>query len=589
MKIILTTLSVTALLMCSGCDMSPEDATTALHQLFEDEWEKGLKEHPESATYQGDDRYNDRLTDLSIDAIEKRHEDSDDLLKKLNKIPREQLSEPDKLNFDLYRKKLTRRLEGFQYKGYLMPIDQMGGVQINSPNLVNITPFRNQTDFDNYLKRLEAVPVYVDQIIELMEKGLDEGFIQPKIILRSVPEQIKAQYNLEVEDSPFFKPFKEKLTALPDSLHETYVLWVKEAVGNHIFGSFTKLDEFFSEEYLPSAREDVGAMHFPNGEAYYAFQIENYTTTKKSAEEIHRIGLNEVLRIRNEMDEVIAESGFQGGFKQFVEYLRTNPDFYYSTAEELLEGYQAICKKADPELVKLFGVLPRMPYGVKPIPDYQAPASPTAYYYSGSKEGTRPGYFWANTYKIETRPKYEMEALSLHEAVPGHHLQISLAQELENVPEFRKHGGFTAFTEGWGLYSEKLGEEMGFYQDPYSKFGQLTYEMWRACRLVVDTGMHAFGWPREKAIKFMLDNTAKTENDVTVEIDRYIAWPGQALAYKIGELKIRELRQKAEDALGEQFNIRDFHDIVLGNGSIPLDLLEENVNQHISSILDVEG
>jgi prolyl oligopeptidase len=330
-------------------------------------------------------------------------------------------------------------------------------------------------------------------------------------------------------------------------------------------------------------------MHFPNGEAYYVFQIKNYTTTKKSAEEIHRIGLNEVIRIRNEMDEVIAESGFQGSFKQFVEFLRTNPDFYYSTAEELLEGYQAICKKADPELVKLFGVLPRMPYGVKPIPDYQAPASPTAYYYSGSKEGNRPGYFWANTYKIETRPKYEMEALSLHEAVPGHHLQISLAQELENVPEFRKHGGFTAFTEGWGLYSEKLGEEMGFYQDPYSKFGQLTYEMWRACRLVVDTGIHAFGWPRDKAIKFMLDNTAKTENDVTVEIDRYIAWPGQALAYKIGELKIRELRKKAEDDLGERFNIRDFHDIVLGNGSIPLDLLEEKVNQHISSVLESEG
>lgn len=589
MKILLPALVAFALILSAGCELSPEEASAALHQLFEDEWEKGLKEHPESATYQGDDRYNDRLTDLSMDAIVRRHEDSEDLLKKLDKIPREKLNNSDKLNFDLYRKKLTRGLEGFQYKSYLMPIDQMGGVQINSPNLVNITPFRNQKDFDNYLKRLEAFPVYMDQIIALMEEGLDEGFIQPKIILRSVPEQIKAQYNLEVEDSPFFKPFKNKLSALPDSLHETYVSRGKEAVEKHIFESFNALDDFFSEEYLPSARQDVGAMHFPNGEAYYVFQIKNYTTTKKSAEEIHRIGLNEVIRIRNEMDEVIAESGFQGSFKQFVEFLRTNPDFYYSTAEELLEGYQAICKKADPELVKLFGVLPRMPYGVKPIPDYQAPASPTAYYYSGSKEGNRPGYFWANTYKIETRPKYEMEALSLHEAVPGHHLQISLAQELENVPEFRKHGGFTAFTEGWGLYSEKLGEEMGFYQDPYSKFGQLTYEMWRACRLVVDTGIHAFGWPRDKAIKFMLDNTAKTENDVTVEIDRYIAWPGQALAYKIGELKIRELRKKAEDDLGERFNIRDFHDVVLGNGSIPLDLLEKNINKHISSVLKKKG
>jgi len=586
MKNLLTALAAFTLFISSGCEMSPEDASAALHKLFEDEWEKGLKEYPERATYQGDDRYNDRLTDMSLEAIERRHGESKDLLKRLDKIPREKLNDSDKLNFDLYRKKLMRGLEGFQYKGHLMPIDQMGGVQINSPNLVNITPFRNQKDFDNYLKRLEAFPVYMDQIISLMEEGLDEEMLQPKIILRSVPEQIKAQYDLAVEESPFYKPFVEKLLALPDSLHDTYTAWGREAVEKHIFSSFEKLDAFFSEAYLPNARKEVGAMHFPNGEAYYAFQIEGYTTTKKTAEEIHRIGLNEVLRIRNEMDEVIAESGFQGSFKQFVEYLRTNPDFYFETAEELLEGYRAICKKADPELVKLFGVLPRMPYGVKPIPDYQAPASPTAYYYSGSKEGGRPGYFWANTYKIETRPKYEMEALSLHEAVPGHHLQIALSKELENVPEFRKHGGFTAFTEGWGLYAEKLGEEMGFYQDPYSKFGQLTYEMWRACRLVVDTGMHALGWSRQQAIDFMLSNTAKTENDVTVEIDRYIAWPGQALAYKIGELKIRELRKKAEDTLGEQFNIRDFHDVVLGNGSIPLDLLEENVNAHISLVLE---
>ena len=383
MRILISALAVFALLLSAGCEMSPEEASASLHQLFEDEWEKGLKEHPERATYQGDDRYNDRLTDMSMDAIEGRHENSENLLEKLDEIPREKLNDTDKLNFDLYRKNLTRGLEGFKYKGYLMPIDQMGGVQINAPNLVNITPFRNQTDFDNYLKRLEAFPVYMDQIIALMEAGLKDGFIQPKIILRSVPEQIKAQYKLEVEDSPFFKPFKEKLSVLPDSLHETYVLRGKKAVEKHIFESFNALDDFFSEEYLPSAREDVGAMHFPNGEAYYAYQIENYTTTKKSADEIHRIGLNEVIRIRNEMDAVIAESGFQGSFKQFVEYLRTNPDFYYSTADELLEGYQAICKKADPELVKLFGVLPRMPYGVKPIPDYQAPASPTAYYYSG--------------------------------------------------------------------------------------------------------------------------------------------------------------------------------------------------------------
>ncbi|MEA1882599.1 MAG: DUF885 domain-containing protein, partial [Candidatus Marinimicrobia bacterium] len=569
MRITPIILSSLALFLSYACELSPDEAAAKLHQLFEDQWEKSLKEHPERATYLGDDRYNDRLTDMSMKAVDQRHKESQSLMKKLEKIPREKLNASDKLNYDLYHKQLKRGLDGFQFKGYLMPIDQMGGVQINAPNLVNITPFRNKQDFDNYLKRLEAFPIYMDQIIALMEEGLDEDMIQPGIILRSVPDQIKAQYEIEVDDSPFFKPFNDKLSAIPDTLQETYAAWGREAVEKHIFTSFRKLDEFFSEEYLPGAREEIGAMHFPNGESFYAFQIRNYTTTEKSAEEIHRIGLNEVLRIRNEMDEVITESGFQGRFKQFVEYLRTNPDFYFSSADELLEGYRAICKQADPELVKLFGVLPRMPYGVKPIPDYQAPASPTAYYYSGSKEGGRPGYFWANTYKIETRPKYEMEALSLHEAVPGHHLQISLAQELENVPEFRKHGGFTAFTEGWGLYAEKLGEEMGFYQDPYSKFGQLTYEMWRACRLVVDTGMHALGWPREKAIQFMLDNTAKTENDVTVEIDRYIAWPGQSLAYKIGELKLKELKAMAKSELGDGFNVRGFHDAILGNGALP--------------------
>jgi prolyl oligopeptidase len=284
------------------------------------------------------------------------------------------------------------------------------------------------------------------------------------------------------------------------------------------------------------------------------------------------------------MKKVINMTEFKGSFDEFLTFLRTDSQFYFTSEDELLNEYRMICKKADAELPKFFGLLPRLPYGVKPIPDYQAPASPTAYYYSGSQEAGRAGFFMANTYKLETRPKYEMEALSIHEAVPGHHLQITLAQELDNIPKFRRYGGYTAFVEGWGLYSEKLAEEMGFYEDPYSKFGQLTYEMWRACRLVVDTGMHTLGWTRQEAIDFMLSNTAKTENDVTVEIDRYIAWPGQALAYKIGELKIRELRSKAEKEMGDNFNIRDFHDVVLGHGAVPLDILEKHVNEYILQI-----
>ncbi|MED5260077.1 MAG: DUF885 domain-containing protein, partial [Verrucomicrobiota bacterium] len=291
----------------------------------------------------------------------------------------------------------------------------------------------------------------------------------------------------------------------------------------------------------------------------------------------------EVQRIKDEMKEVIKRADFEGSFDEFLTFLKTDSRFYFKTEDELLDAYRVICKKADAQLPRFFGRLPRLTYGVKAIPEYQAPASPTAYYYSGSQKAGRPGYFMANTHKLETRPKYEMEALSIHEAVPGHHLQISLAQELEDIPMFRRHGGYTAFIEGWGLYSEKLAEEMGFYDDPYSKFGQLTYEMWRACRLVVDTGMHAFGWTREQAIEYMSKNTAKTGNDIQVEIDRYIAWPGQALAYKIGELKILELRNRAEKELGARFNIRDFHDVVLGDGAVPLDVLERHINQYIKS------
>ena len=458
----------------------------------------------------------------------------------------------------------------------------MGGVQINFPNLVDITPFRNQNDFDNYLARLFLFPEYMDQIIALMKEGLKNNITPPKIVLQKVPNQISVQYQFDVKNSPFYKPFEKNIGSLPDSVRANYQELAVKSIKNHVFTSYRNLFDFFTEEYLPKARKNISAISLPHGDDYYAFKVKYYTTTNKTPSEIHSIGLSEVTRIRLEMEKVIKDSGFTGSFKAFITYLRTNPDFYYNNAEDLLDGYRAICKKADPELTKLFGTLPRLSYGVKPIPDFQAPASPTAYYYSGSLIAGRPGYFWANTYKLNTRPKYEMEALSLHEAVPGHHLQISISQELEGVPEFRKHGGFTAFSEGWGLYAEKLGEEMGFYKDPYSKFGQLTYEMWRACRLVVDTGMHAFGWSRERAIKFVADNTAKTENDIVVEIDRYIAWPGQALAYKIGELRIIELRALAEEKLGEKFDIREFHDTVLGDGAVPLDILEQHVKDYIA-------
>jgi uncharacterized protein (DUF885 family) len=336
------------------------------------------------------------------------------------------------------------------------------------------------------------------------------------------------------------------------------------------------------DEYLPAARKDISAASLPKGAAFYQYAIRRHTTTGLSAKEIHETGLREVERIRREMSDIIRQVNFMESFQEFLNFLRTDPRFYYTKAEDLVEDYRDICKRADARLPELFAELPRNPYGVEVIPDYEAPAQTTAYYQPGAADGSRAGFYMVNTYRLDTRPKYEMEALSLHEAVPGHHTQISRAQELGTLPDFRRNAGYTAYVEGWALYAESLGSDMGFYKDPYSKFGQLTYEMWRACRLVVDTGMHAMGWSRERAINFMKENSAKTENDIVVEIDRYIVWPGQALAYKLGELKIKELRARAKSELGDRFDLRRFHNALLDDGPLPLDVLEQRINLWIA-------
>ena len=554
------------------------------HELLSEQWEKGIIRNPEWASSLGDNRFNDKLNDTSYETILKRQGETRELQETVKKIDRSKLSEDDQLNYDLYLQGIEKQIEGFQFLSYLIPIDQMGGIQIGFAGISNYMPFNNVKDYENYLARMRAFPTKLDQTIDLMKRGVKEGWVPPKIILVSVPDQIKAQFEKMIEESPLFKPFKDFPESIPSEEQTRLIDEMLSVLTEYVYPAYETLYSYFIESYLPSCGESIACKDFPNGDVYYKYQIKSYTTTNLSAEEIHQIGLGEVDRIRAEMKKVINMTEFKGSFDEFLTFLRTDSQFYFTSEDELLNEYRMICKKADAELPKFFGLLPRLPYGVKPIPDYQAPASPTAYYYSGSQEAGRAGFFMANTYKLETRPKYEMEALSIHEAVPGHHLQITLAQELDNIPKFRRYGGYTAFVEGWGLYSEKLAEEMGFYEDPYSKFGQLTYEMWRACRLVVDTGMHTLGWTRQEAIDFMLSNTAKTENDVTVEIDRYIAWPGQALAYKIGELKIRELRSKAEKEMGDNFNIRDFHDVVLGHGAVPLDILEKHVNEYILQI-----
>ena len=580
LALVFTWLVFSSALVAAEAEMNE---TEMLQTFFEEEWEYGLKENPIKATLFGDLRYNDRLGDSSIAAIERRQRHGVEALRQLESIDRSKLADSGKLNYDLYLENLTLRIEGHRFPWYLTPIDQMGGVQQGPPNVVRSLPFRNAKHYEDYLSRLSQLPAVVDQTIERMQEGLKQRITPPKITLRAVAEQIQAQIVSKVEESPFYRPFKNFPETVPLSEQERLRAAGKEAIEQSILPAYQKLHDFWVSEYYPNTRETIGLSSLPNGEQWYAFGVKVSTTTNLLPKEIHEIGLREVKRIRAEMDKIIKGSGFEGTREEFFEFLRGDPQFYYSKPEHLLAGYRDICKRADAELPKLFGKLPRLPYGVREVPEYSAPSQTTAYYHGGSLKAGRPGWFYANTYKLETRPKWEMEALAIHEAVPGHHLQIALAQEMEDVPKFRKHGHYTAFVEGWGLYSESLGEEMGFYNDPYSKFGQLTYEMWRAIRLVVDTGMHAFGWDRQKAIDYFKANAGKQEHDITVEVDRYIVWPGQALAYKIGELKIKELRKFATKELGDRFDIRGFHDTVLGSGAVPLSILEQNVKNYVAA------
>ena len=554
-----------------------------LAKLFDDEWEWELREFPERATTFGDPRYNDRLTDLSFEAIERRKAHSKETLARLKKIGREGLSEDDRLSYDVFARELETSIEGDRFPTELMPINQQDGIHTRFAILSSLTRFATAKDYRDYLARLSAFPKQVDQTIALMEKGKQTGWIPPAVPLRDVPDAIRAQIFPDPEKSSHWTPFTRFPEGVSEPDREALRIEGRRRIANDVFPAYLKLYTYFTRDYLPGARKEVGAWALPGGEAYYAHAIRLHTTTDKTAKEIHETGLAEVARIRKQMEEIIRRVKFKGNnFDAFLKFLRTDSRFYYKTADSLLAGYRDICKRIDPELIRFFGTLPRTPYGVIPTPDFEAPTSTTAYYRPGSAEAQRPGYFVANTYRLETRPKYEMEALTIHEAVPGHHLQISLAQELTGVPQFRRHGGFTAFTEGWGLYSESLGDEMGFYTDPYSKFGQLTYEMWRATRLVVDTGMHAFKWDRQRAIDYMKANTAKTEHDITVEVDRYIVWPGQALAYKMGELKLKELKARAKRELGDRFDIRKFHDAVLLAGALPLDILETRIDAWIA-------
>ena len=561
---------------------APSSADKTFSDFLESEWNYEMEQNPTRASSQGDRRWNDRWGDRSLEAIRKREEHTNDALARLGKIDRAQLSPADQLNYDLFKKDLETDIEGAKFRAYLMPINQRGGPQ-TLDELGDRLRFETVKDYEDWIVRLRAFPVLIEQNIALMREGARTHVMWPKIVLNRVPAQIDKQLVSKPEESPFFKPLTKFPAAISSTDRDRLSRAASEAIASGVLPSFQKLKKYFVDEYLPAAFDQVGVWQMPQGAEFYAYLARMHTTTALTPQQIHEKGLSEVARIHGEMQAILEKVGFKGTLPEFFTKLRTDPQFFYKSPEELLEAYRALAKRIDPNLVKVFKTLPRTPYGVTPIPDKIAPDTTTAYYNQPAADGSRAGTYFVNLYKPETRPKWEMMALSLHESVPGHHLQIALAQELGDIPKFRRYGGYTAFVEGWGLYAESLGEEMGLYDDPYSKFGQLTYEMWRAVRLVVDTGMHQMKWDRQRAINFFMENAPKSENDIINEIDRYISMPGQALAYKIGELKIKELRDRARRESGESFDIGEFHDAVLLSGAVPLDILERNINAWITT------
>lgn len=559
-----------------GSGASLNGQAKALHDLFAREWDYQMERNPTDASALGDRRWNDRWPDASLEAIRENHVHRQGVLQQLKAIDRRELSAADQLNYELYEKLCQMALEEYGYHWYLIPLNQRGGIQ-TADELGDLLPFTRIKDYEDWIARLGAFPAYMDQTVAVMREGIREHMMLPKIVMQRITFQIDKQIVSDPTQSPFYKPFRRFPASISNSDRARLTAAAQEAIRSGVVPAFQRFREFFVSQYLPACLDQVGIWQLPNGEAMYAFFVREYTTTNLTPQQVHETGLGEVKRIHAEMQSTTGQLGFKGTLADFFHLLRTDPRFYYSTPDDLLEAYRALAKRVDPNLVKVFRKLPRMPYGVEPIPANVAPDTTTAYYQQGAADGSRAGTYYVNLYKPETRPKWEMTSLTLHESVPGHHLQIALAMEQTTLPNFRRYASYDAFIEGWGLYAESLGYEMGLYADPYAKFGQLTYDMWRAVRLVVDTGIHVMRWDRERAINYFMENAAKQRLDVVNEIDRYIAWPGQALAYKIGQLKIRELRDRSTQALGTQFDVREFHEVVLAQGALPLDILERSV------------
>jgi uncharacterized protein (DUF885 family) len=564
--------------------IEPRSETTSamqLSQLISDQWEAWMRWDPLFATSCGDHRYNDRLPGGGEDHYTSWCAQLVEFRKSLQKIESSGLPSADRLNYEIFARMLDFEIAGLYHHGYRLPISKAGGFHTYFPDLYLLSPFRGVGDYENFLARLESVRRYFDESIGLMRLGLRCGFVPPRVILQGVDQTLRAHIVEDPAESVFFSPFQTIHAPVEEAEGQRLMSAAKNVIRMSVVPAYLTLLQFLETEYIPASRAGIAAEDLPDGKAFYQDRIRYFTTLDLDPQVIHATGQREVSRIRSEMESVIRKTDFTGDFGSFVEFLRSDPRFYVNTPEALLEKTALVLKRMDGELPRLFKTLPRLPYGIRAIPAFNAPGNTAAYYQPGSGDGTLAGNYYVNTYDLASRPVYEIEALSLHEAVPGHHLQIAIQQELGDLPNFRRFAGFTSFVEGWALYSERLGLEVGFYQDPYSNFGRLSYEMWRACRLVVDTGMHALGWGRQQAIDFMVENTSSTLLNITNEVDRYIAWPGQALAYKLGELKIRDLRTLAEQELGVRFNLRDFHDLLLLAGALPLDILEMRVREWV--------
>ncbi|MBW8186127.1 DUF885 domain-containing protein [Shewanella nanhaiensis] len=553
-------------------------ANLSLQNMIDEAWEITLDASPDFAYSQGDLSQAGKLTNLSPDSLAKLDSRRQAVLNKLKALDRETLSKEESINARILQDQLQNDVDLYRYKDHYLPISSESGFHAYIGSIAKAR-FANEQDYTNYLQKLAALPQYFAQQTYWLQQGLAAGITPPKVTLNGFENSISA-FRVPVEESGYFKPFTQFPKHFSEAQKTALTKQGHKLIEKQVLPLYQQFYDFMTQSYIPNARTSIATASLPDGEDFYENRVRYYTTLEMTSDQVHKLGLQEVKRIRGEMEAIIAEVGFKGTFAEFLNFLRTDPQFYPKTKEELLKEAAYIAKKADAILPKYFGKLPRTPYGIQEVPAEIAPKYTTGRY-SGSSRDDEPGYYWVNTYALDKRPLYEMEALTLHEAVPGHHLQIALNTELTSLPNFRRYSYISAFGEGWGLYSEFLGLEAGFYQDPYSNFGRLTYEMWRAARLVVDTGMHAKGWSRQQALDFMASNTALSLHNVTTEIDRYISWPGQALSYKVGELTIKRLRAQAEQELGEKFDIRAFHDAILENGSVPMSVLEQQIQDFI--------